>query len=332
MREAMHYQKLPEGKVQCLLCPHNCIISKCRSGLCRSRENLDGILFATNYAQSVAFSLDPIEKKPLYHFHPGSEILSLGPNSCNLSCFFCQNHSISQTKAGTKQIEPKQLLDHVIANSLKQVAFTYTEPLTWYEFIYDFALLSQAHQIDLVLVTNGYLNPKPLKQILPYISAMNIDLKSSDDGFYQKHCGASLEPVLTYIRVAYEAGVHLELTTLLIPNLNTADETIAAIIDFVAGIDSNIPLHFSKYHPAFKASYAPTDVSVINHACQMAKERLHHVYAGNVYLPDYTDTLCPTCGRILVQRRNYHIITYITNSEPALCPQCKIPIYGKFDN
>ncbi len=284
MREAAYYRK-EENCLICELCPHACRLGEGQSGICRGRQNLNGIMLAVNYAQTVSLALDPIEKKPLYHFHPGSQIISLGPNSCNLSCAFCQNWQISQLKASTQEISIAELANLCRDHNPKQVAFTYSEPLMWFEYIYDFA--KAASDVEIVLVTNGYLNPRPWKDILPYVKAMNIDLKSIRDNFYKQYCGAGVEVVKNNIRTAFDAGIHLEITNLLIPGLNDADEDLAALAGFVASIDQNIALHISAYRPCYKMKIRATTAAEVEHACEIASAKLNRVYAGNIRSAHY---------------------------------------------
>jgi pyruvate formate lyase activating enzyme len=211
---------------------------------------------------------------------------------------------------------------------LEQVAFTYTEPLTWYEYISDFALLASSEAIDIVLVSNGYINPEPFQALVPYISAMNIDLKGMDDSFYREHCGAELKPVLDTIGIAYQSGIHIELTNLLIPGLNTETEQVLRLVDFVAGLDRSIPLHFSKYHPAYKSQVRSTSDSIIRSACELAHKKLYFVYAGNTKLDGFYDTICPNCQKVLVSNRFYQGKTVI--SPEGRCPACGSEIYGVF--
>ena len=325
-RECMFYQKLEGRAVRCLLCPHSCALEVGESGLCRGRKNIGGRLIATNYAQSIGLALDPIEKKPLHHFRPGSRIISLGPNSCNLSCFFCQNYDSSEAECPTRRINPEELRELVNRESgeePRQVAFTYTEPLTWYEYIYDFAQL--APEVDIVLVTNGFINPEPLDELLPYIKAMNIDLKAIRPEFYDQHCGARLEPVLRNIRSVREAGVHLELTNLLIPGLNDSEANINSLVDFVADLDKNIPLHFSAYHPAYKSKIPATPESAVINACRTAANKLNYVYAGNTRSTEFHATRCPQCGAELISVRRQPV-----GLERGRCARCSEQIYGVF--
>ena len=328
MREAKYYRKLEDNAVQCILCPHFCIIKNNSAGKCRMRQNITGILYAKNYAKTVSLALDPIEKKPLYHYRPGSTILSFGPNSCNLSCFFCQNYSISQNDAPTTLIMPEELLDFMLSKDMNQIAFTYSEPFTWFEYIYDFAFISQGQNISIVLVTNGFINQDPLRELLPFISAVNIDLKSIQNSFYKDHCGGSIQPVKDTIRECFVSGVHTELTNLLIPSLNTSEEDIVEMVDFIAGISAKIPLHISKYHPAYMSDIQATPEETILNACRIAEKRLHFVYAGNIYLREFHDTRCPICKTAIIKRNHSKVEIFIDSD--GLCPKCQSRIYGNF--
>ncbi len=330
MKIAKYWHKSGGSSVQCDLCPHACVIDVGKRGRCRSRENVNGELIARNYGKTIALSIDPIEKKPLYHYHPGSRILSLGPNSCNLSCFFCQNYTISQFEAGTMNTTTDQARDFFLRHSdlPRQVAFTYTEPLTWYEYIMDFA--AALPDLDIVLVTNGFIASEPLEELLPHVSAMNIDLKSIRDEFYMRHCGGHIDPVLHTIRRAIELGVHVEITNLLIPGLNDSEEDALALAQFVSQLGKDIPLHLSAYHPAFRSSIPGTPDSVIKRACDIAKQYLAYVYAGNSFLGEYRDSICPVCGTVLVHRSSPGGVKAAANIVDGKCGNCSAKIYGRF--
>jgi pyruvate formate lyase activating enzyme len=321
MHEALYYQKERGKRVVCTLCPHGCIIEEGAAGKCRGRENHDGTLYAANYGKTISLGLDPIEKKPLYHFLPGEQILSVAANSCNFSCDFCQNYEISQIPARTTAITPQNLLELCKRYDCSMVAFTYTEPLTWYEFVLDACSFLQQHQIKTVLVTNGYINPEPLAQLLPVVDAMNIDLKAMSELFYRSVCGGTLQPVLHTIRAA-AAACHVEITNLLIPGENDSDEDLDALIRFVAGVDPRIPLHFSKYFPHYKRETHPTDEASLWHAAEMARAELDFVYLGNIFTP--RQTRCPQCDELLITRQQKAEVT-LNN---GCCPSCGYPIYG----
>ncbi len=284
MREALYY-KMIEELAHCQLCPRSCIISEGNFGFCRSRKLINGKLIATAYGQTVSIAKDPIEKKPLYHYHPHSQIVSLGPNACNLNCAFCQNWEISQQDTITQAVKISQLAAYVRGMNPCQVAFTYSEPTMWYEFIWDFAVY--APDVEIVLVTNGYLNPLPWQALLPKIKAINIDLKSIRNDFYKRLCGGDAEIVKANIISAFQAGVHVELTNLLIPGENDSEAELHELAKFVASINPNIPLHISAYRPCYKMNNRATDKAEIEAACEIAAKYLKHVYAGNVLSTRY---------------------------------------------
>lgn len=327
-REAMYYRNEEDTTLVCELCPKYCVLTDGALGGCRARKNLGGILMATNYALATGLSLDRIEKKPLYHYYPGSRILSLGPNSCNLQCSFCQNYQISQMHAATQEISPEFLRDVIAQHCAEalQVAFTYTEPLTWYEYILDFA--RENPEVRIVLVTNGYINPRPLAELLPHVSAMNIDLKAMSESFYASECRGHLEPVLENIRACVAAGVHLELTFLLIPGLNDAPSELMAMRDFIAELNPELPLHVSAYHPDYQMIAPATKTEHIASAIKVFKESLVNVYGGNLPVSDFMDTLCRSCGTRLIARTHGKVQNFL-NGEGS-CPQCGTKAYGVY--
>lgn len=285
MREALYYHA-KDNYLICDLCPNACRLEDNQTGLCRGRKALEGKLYALNYGNSTGMALDPIEKKPLYHFNPGTMILSLGPNSCNLSCSFCQNWQISQEKCVTYPITIEGLYNQIVRMDCQHVAFTYTEPMMWYEFIMDFA--NSHPEVQIVIVSNGYLNEEPWKAMLNKVSAMNIDLKSIRNEFYKTVCNGDVYTVKRNIELAYSAGVHLELTNLLIPGKNSTDEEIDELARYIASIDTMIPLHISAYRPAYKDTSRATSPNEVIHACDIAAKHLKYVYAGNVSISKYS--------------------------------------------
>jgi pyruvate formate lyase activating enzyme len=329
IREAMYYKELGNNVLQCELCPHYCVIPVGERGKCRSRENIDGKLWAVNYAHALGMAVDPIEKKPLYHYRPGSKILSLGPNSCNLNCRWCQNYQISQFDTDTITLSLEELYSAVLKYNpaTKQIAFTYSEPLTWYEYILDFAI--QYPDLNIVLVSNGFINPEPLALMLPHIAAMNIDLKAMSEDIYQEYCDGSLAVVKNSIRQVFEAGVHLELTLLLIPGINDGQKELTELVDFVASMSSEIPLHISAYHPAYLMDTPATTFEDISKARDIALKKLAYVYGGNLTVDDFRDTQCPECGQKLIQRTMLGCNCNV--KAEGKCPACGRSIYGKYD-
>ncbi len=284
-RNALYNERVGE-KIKCNLCPHYCLISNTKSGLCGVRTNQNNILKTINYGKVTAMANDPIEKKPLYHFHPGKDILSVGSFGCNFTCDFCQNYSISQYKALNDYVAPDTLIKKCLDLGDRTIglAFTYNEPSIWYEYIYD--TVKQAKEshphLKMVLITNGYINPEPLKILLPYIDAMNIDLKAFNQAYYQDICGGDLDPVLKTIELASK-NCHVEVTTLLVNGLNDSLEEVRQIASFLSQLDKDIPLHLSRYFPRYHMTQPATDIATMEKAKEVALEFLNHVYLGNIY-------------------------------------------------
>ena len=283
MKEALYYEKLDGRKVQCHLCPYNCVISDGGRGACGVRINRAGTLYTEVYNKTTGIALDPIEKKPLYHYHPGEEILSLGTKGCNLHCQFCQNWHISQEiGTPTQEITSEQVIEKAKSHRSFGIAYTYNEPFIWYEFVLETAKLARKNGLKNVLVTNGYVNMEPLEGILPYIDAMNVDLKSFDNDFYSKVCKGSLKPVLDVIKRS-SRSCHIELTNLIIPTLNDSEEAIRKMVDWIyENLGADVPLHFSRYFPCYQMSLPPTPVDTLKRAERIAKAKLKYVYLGNV--------------------------------------------------
>ena len=283
MHEALYYEKLDAKHVNCHLCPHECLIPSGGKGACGVRQNIDGTLYSLVYGETTGIALDPIEKKPLYHFHPGEHILSVGTRGCNLHCDFCQNWNISQNPdAPTENITSEGIIERAKAIRSFGIAYTYNEPFIWYEFVLDTAKLARANGLKNVLVTNGFVNRGPLEGMLPYIDAMNIDLKALDEDFYVKFCKGRLKPVLDVIKISAKA-CHIELTNLIIPTLNDSEASVRKMVDWIySDLGPDIPLHLSGYYPRYKMSLPPTSVEILNRARRIAKEKLKYVYLGNI--------------------------------------------------
>ncbi|ABR48333.1 Radical SAM domain protein [Alkaliphilus metalliredigens QYMF] len=282
-KEAMFYEMSKE-KVHCFLCPHNCVIENGHTGKCNVRTHEDGKLYTINYGEVTSVSLDPIEKKPLHYFRPGSQILSVGSFGCNFVCGFCQNYDISQFKAKSEFVSKEELIKTILtAKNNIGVAFTYNEPSIWYEYVYDCArfLKETDPKAAVAIVTNGYISQEPLKELLPYVDAMNIDLKSINGKYYKALCGGSLEPVLKTIETAAKA-CHVEVTTLLVTGENDTLEEVEEIAKILSHVDPGIPLHLSRYFPRYKLENAPTDIGFMRKAEEIARKYLDKVILGNI--------------------------------------------------
>ena len=323
--EALWFSRQDDGKVRCELCPHRCVIAPGSAGRCRVRRNEDGTLVAASYGRTVSVAVDPVEKKPLYHFLPGQPVVSVGHNSCNLACAFCQNHSISQSDCPSAELPVEKLVEVCRQQRSPMVAFTYTEPVTWFEYILDAARTLHAAGVRTIMVSNGYINPEPLEQLIPHIDAWNIDLKGMDDEFYRKLCGASLEPVLETIR-RVAGRCWLELTNLVVTGENDSVDATDRLIDFVAGVDPCIPVHFSRYFPQYKLTAPPTPESTLLDIYRRACEKLAYVYLGNMRTSGESDTLCPECGSRMIARDGYSV--RFDRMAAGVCLDCGRPIEG----
>ena len=282
----MFWKPLDEKTVQCLLCPQECRIVKGKKGGCGVRKNIDGTLYSLNYGRIVSVAVDSVEKKPLFHFYPGSDILSIATVGCNFHCRFCQNWDISQPDAIIgEEMTPEDIVDIALNKGIKIIAYTYTEPTIFFEFAYETARLAHEKGIKNVFVTNGYINPEPLKKIAPYLDAMNIDIKSLEDVFYQKLCGVKgVAPVLETIKTAAKSA-HVELTNLVIPTLNDKEENFVKLRDWIfENLGAEVPLHFSRYFPCYKMRIPPTPLKTLERAREIVVQKLKYVYLGNVRL------------------------------------------------
>jgi pyruvate formate lyase activating enzyme len=284
-RSAMFYEKLDNNFVHCYLCPHNCHIKDSGIGFCGVRKNEEGELYSLNYGEITSAALDPIEKKPIALYRPGSYILSVGSFGCNMTCGFCQNHSISREKAPSSFVEPKDLINLAMKSKVEDgnigIAFTYNEPSIWYEYVYDVCQQADLNELDMVLVSNGYISPEPLKEILPYISAMNIDLKAFNDEYYKKTCSGDVESVKKTIEIA-SPECNVEVTTLLVNGYNDSPEEVEKLCQWLASVNPEIPLHLSRYFPRYKFDAPATPVETLYTSKEIADNYLHHVFLGNI--------------------------------------------------
>lgn len=321
-REAAYWESDGE-RVHCLLCPQDCHIAEGRAGVCRVRRNEEGTLRTLNYAQVTSAAMDPIEKKPLYHFHPGSQVLSLGTFGCNLGCQFCQNFTISQGRPAAQTMSPAEAVR--VAKDARSrgnigIAYTYSEPIVWFEYVRDTAKLAREAGLKNVLVTNGLIRAEPLEELLPLIDAMNVDIKAMSDDFYRKLCGIrSGEVARRTVELAW-GRCSVEITNLLVTDENDSEEDVRALVDWAASVSPDLPLHLSRYRPMYKMTAPSTPVARIERAAEIAREKLHYVYVGNVMVDGGGDTVCPGCGDVVVRRGGFSVSSRLT--EEALCPEC----------
>ncbi len=306
MEKARFYTR--EGdRIRCLLCPRRCLLAEGQEGVCGARRVLGGELYTTNYGLCAAVNWDPVEKKPLYHFYPGSRILSLGTYGCNLECSFCQNWSLARGKPtqGGTMLSPDQVLEMLSARGeTPGVSFTYNEPTVWYEFVYDTAKLLHRHGYASVLVSNGYISLPALEEILPYVDAFNLDLKGFTNSFYREYCRGQRDPVLKVLeRVVNRC--HVEVTCLLIPSVNDDPQELEKMFDWLAALNPDLPLHISRYFPSHQLDLSPTPLKTLCRARELALKKLNYVYLGNVQDTDASHTYCPRCSRLLIERFGY---------------------------
>ena len=318
MKEAYNYTSQPDGKTVCLLCPNQCKISRDNLGLCRQYQNIDSTLYSVSYGTAATIAIDPIEKKPLYHFYPGERILSVGSFGCNLGCLFCQNHDLAFGSGKTYPVTPEELMSAMKQHSLTHLAFTYNEPIVHYEFILDTFQVLKKHGFQTVLVTNGFIEESPLKGLLPFTDAMNIDWKGSSS-FYQSHCFGLLEPVKRSISLAHKKS-HIEITYLLIPDGNDKEADLIECRDFLSSLSPYIPVHLNRYFPHYKMTRPPTPVSSLLQARDVFLQSLPYVYIGNTDLPDVQNSYCHHCHSLLIKRANYDI--YYTHILDGKCQVC----------
>jgi pyruvate formate lyase activating enzyme len=320
-KEAQYYNKKANTIVECILCPHNCKIPENKTGVCGARINVNGRLMSSIYGEITAVSMDPIEKKPLYHFYPGSGILSIGTKGCNFKCLFCQNWHISQDiNARSDYYSPEKIVKIAKERNSIGIAYTYSEPFIWFEYVMDCSKLARENGLKNVYVTNGFINQNPLNEILQYSDAMNIDLKTFRDETYRKVSNGRLSNVLETIETVH-SKCHVELTTLIVTGINDDINEMREIIDFISSLDSNIPWHISRYHPGYKYDAPATDIDFILRVCEEARRKLNFVYCGNI-ASTYggSDTVCPKCKTKAISRIGYDVHIEVLNS--GKCAEC----------
>ncbi len=338
VKEAMFYEQLDEKRVRCKLCAHNCLVAEGKVGVCSVRKNIGGKLYSLIYGKASSVSADPVEKKPLYHFYPGSSVLSYGTVGCNFKCLYCQNWRISQVKPDAYDLRTLGTADQILSQMRRYtcsgVAFTYNEPTIWYEFAYDIAQAVKKKDKYTIFVSNGYMNPEPLKKLAPYLDAMNIDLKAIDVEKYRKLSRARIEPVLNTLKLARELGIHIEITTLVVPGFNDSTRDLEKICNWIHdNLGSDIPYHLTRYHPDYHYDAPATPLDKLIESYKIAKKAgLDYVYLGNIMKTDYENTRCKNCSTMLVKRRTRFVERlYSMKDNRISCPKCdtQIPIIDK---
>ncbi|MGH9325767.1 MAG: AmmeMemoRadiSam system radical SAM enzyme [Terriglobia bacterium] len=335
LHEAAWWETLPNGRIHCYLCPRHCHIGEGQTGFCFIRKNIGGRLYNLGYAQPAALQIDPIEKKPLNHFMPGSRVFSMGTAGCNMGCFFCQNWDISKSKSDqihSTHLDPDEVALAALEYRCPSVAFTYNEPTIWAEYVVDIAKAAHAAGLKTVMVTNGYITREALFDVYRHIDAANVDLKAFTENFYARTTLTHLEPVLETLRaLRRETSVWFEMTNLMIPTLNDASEETKELCGWVLeNLGDDVPLHFTAFHPDFKLRDKPsTPPETLHHARQVAMEMgLKFVYEGNVY-SEGGNTLCPGCRRTIVKRW-WHKVSGVHISQEGHCEFCGTKIPGYF--
>lgn len=334
-KEALLYEKLENKLVHCYLCNHHCRIAQGKFGFCGVRQNIDGELYTYAYGEVIAAHVDPIEKKPLYHFFPGSTSFSVATIGCNFRCGFCQNWQISQQSfreseaLSGEEVFPKEIVETCLKNNCKSISYTYTEPTIFFEYAFETAKLAKEKGLYNNFVTNGFMTEECIETIKPYLDAANVDLKFFKDESYKKICSGRLEPVLNSIKLMQSLGIWVEVTTLIVPGENDFEEELKGIAEFIAGVDKNIPWHVSRFHPDYKfLDHKPTPVETLKKAEEIGKSTgLKFVYAGNVYGWG-NDTYCPSCRKLLIKREAFSVLE--NNIKEGKCSFCNAVIPGVF--
>ena len=334
MKEAYLYKKLNDMKVRCDLCSHRCKIEDGEKGKCCVRENISGKLYTLVYRKLISENIDPIEKKPLFHFLPGSYSLSVATVGCNFKCFFCQNHQISQSpcESGSidgRDIAPGEIVEYAVKYNCSSISYTYTEPTIFFEYAYDIAKLASNSNLKNIFVSNGFMTKESLDMIEPFLDAANIDLKSFSDKTYKEKIGGRLKPVLDNIVAMKEKGIWVEVTTLIIPEINNTVQELKSIAEFLADVDRSIPWHISAYHPQYKAELPATGIDMIESTIEIGKKAgLKYVYGGNIIDNRYENTICAKCREIILERSGFTIIN--NNMENGGCNKCGEMVEGIF--
>ncbi len=335
IKEALYWQEAPESSVKCLLCPRQCLILKGQSGFCRARKNIEGKLYAINYGQPVALHVDPVEKKPLYHVFPATGSFSIATAGCNLRCKFCQNWEISQLDPASVKVafvSPSDIMKEAKKTGSKTIAFTYTEPTIFYEYMLDIAKEAKKEGIPCVMHSAGFINEKPLRELAKYLTAANIDLKGFNEKYYASFCEGNLFSVLNTLKILKEENVWIEITNLIIPTANDSDEDLRNLCLWIKdNLGPDTPVHFSRFFPMYKLlDLSPTPLKTLVRAKKIAESvGLRYVYIGNIPQHIGEDTICPNCRKILVKRIGYNVLE--NNIVNGKCKFCGYKISGVWD-
>ncbi len=333
MKEALFYERLPNKQVRCKLCAHYCLINAGKRGICGVRENKEGKLYSLVYGQPVAQHIDPIEKKPLFHFYPGSLSYSIATVGCNFRCLWCQNWEISQLSSNqdlieAREVAPAEIVADAQQSGCQSIAYTYTEPTVFFEYSYDIARLARDAGLANIYVTNGYMSEGMLKMLSPYLDGANVDLKSFREETYQRYIGGRLQPVLNNLKLLKKMGIWLEVTTLIIPGINDNADELRDIVGFIADeLSPDTPWHISRFFPAYKMKAQITPLDTLERAKEIGlKAGLQYIYEGNIPNNESLNTYCPNCKKLLICRSGFIVSrNYIQDN---CCPDCQTPIVG----
>jgi len=336
MKEALFYKKIDESTIQCKLCNHYCKIKNNSTGICKVRKNIEGKLYSLVYPKAIATHIDPVEKKPIYHFYPGSYTYSIATVGCNFKCLHCQNYEISQFPELNdgyiygKDLPPEEIIKETLRGKLKSISYTYTEPTIYYEYARDTAILAKEYGIKNIFVSNGFMSRECIEDLKEWLDAINIDIKAFSEEFYRKVCSAKLKPVLDNIERLKSYGIWVEITTLIIPGYNDSNDELKEIAKFIKSIDENIPWHVSAFFPTFKLTDAPpTPPQTILKAREIGLEAgLKYVYTGNIRDYEGSNTYCPSCNKLLIKRVGYFV--EVINLKGNKCGNCGYEIAGVF--
>ncbi len=333
--ETLIYDKLSKGRVKCGICSHFCKIEEGKRGICNVRENKGGALQTNVYPKIIASSIDPIEKKPIFHLKPGSYSYSIASVGCNFKCAFCQNSDIAQMPSDRdgliqgKEVTPKNIVDQAIKAGCKSISYTYTEPSVYFELAFETSKLAKESGLLNIFVTNGYMSSKALEMVAPFLDAANVDLKSFNDKFYQKYCKARITPVKDNLKAMKSLGIMVEITTLVIPGLNDDMDEIRAMASFISReLGKETPWHISRFHPSYKLQdIGPTPVSTLERVYKAGKDAgLKYVYTGNAPGLKSENTYCHSCNELLIKRYGYNIENFL--KEKSKCPECDAGVWG----